>query len=175
MNPQAVFLVIGTIMYGGLFAATRLIQSSHRFRQRPADDQERAQKQFKLILWLTPVSMFGAYLLLGAPPQVLKWIPLVSYFSIWGLSIWFFWRTFQLAVRRNHRLVKSSQGKPLRNPELLIRSFALMNLLVAVGLAALAIAIPLYRLPFSSWAAPIAVIMGMYRVAITWQERHAGV
>jgi len=171
MPSPTTFLVISLAVYGFLFLLTRVALHSKSFNEQPSEDQQRSRKQFKWSLALFPVVMAGTYLLLGAPASVLRYMPLLIYLLAWFLAIWLLWRSYCLGIRRDVRLVKSLSGKPLPYAASYVTAFAIANLLSALGIMAILVAIPVFRLPFNAWAALFTVVSSTYTLFAWRYER----
>lgn len=171
MPTLSSFVLIALGVYAFVFLVTRLAQSSKEFKQQPPADQERARKTFRWTLISLPFVLAGTYLLLLAPPGVVRMLPVFLYFLLAVVALWLFWRSYRLGVRRDERLVKSLSGKPLRNAKALVRKFALANFMLAAGYIAILIAIPALRLPLNSWVPLITIISSCYTIFMWRQER----
>jgi len=171
MPTLSSFILISLAVYAFTFFVTRLAQSTKEFKKQPAEDQERARKQFRWSLIALPFVLAGTYLLLLAPPEVIRALPVLLYLLLWGVALWFLWRSYRLGIRRDERLVKSLSGKPLRNAKSLVRSFALANLMLAAGFIAILVAIPALRLPLNVWAQLITIVSSCYTLFAWRQER----
>lgn len=167
-------LFIGLLVYAFLYAVMRFAMSTKEFKAQPAEDQARTRKAFKIALVLAPISIVGAFLLMRAPPDMMRWVPLCLYCCLWLLAVWLAWRAYGLGVRRNATLAKSSTGKPLRNPDSVLGSLAALHLFSALGLMALLVAIPAFRLPMSTWAPLIAVLSYIHMLWMHRIEKRAG-
>ncbi|MGX5661868.1 hypothetical protein [Diaphorobacter nitroreducens] len=171
MPSTTTFIVIALLVYGFTFAVTRIAFSTKEFKQQPVEDQERARKQLRWSLILSPFFLAGTYFLLVAPPEVVKVLPLVLYLLLWSFAFWILWRSYRLGVRRDTSLVKSMAGKPLRNAESLVVPFSLANLLFAAGIIAILVAIPMLRLQLNTWAPLLTVISSLYSLFVWHHER----
>ena len=171
MPTLSSFVLIALGVYAFVFLVTRLAQSSKQFKQQPPADQERARKNFRWSLISLPFVLAGMYLLLLAPPGVIRMLPVFLYLLLLGVALWLLWRSYRLGVRRDERLVKSLSGNPLRNAKALVRTFALANFMLAAGYIAILIAIPALRLPLDSWGPLIGIISGCYTIFMSRQER----
>ena len=171
MPTLSSFVLIALCVYAFVFLLTRLAQSSKEFKQQPLADQERARKTFRWSLISLPFFLAGTYLLLLAPPGVIRMLPVLLYLLLWGLALWLLWRSYRLGVRRDERLVKALSGKPLRNAKALVGTFARANFMLAAGYIAILIAIPAFRLPLNSWAPLITVVSSCYTLFMWGQER----
>jgi len=171
MPTLSSFILISLAVYAFTFFVTRLAQSTKEFKQQPAEDQERARKQFRWSLISLPFVLAGTYLLLLAPPEVIRALPVLLYLLLWGVALWVLWRSYRLGIRRDERLVKSLSGKPLRNAKSLVRAFALANFMLAAGFIAILVAIPALRLPLNVWAQLITIVSSCYTLFAWRQER----
>ncbi|MDP3227427.1 MAG: hypothetical protein Q8N13_05570 [Acidovorax sp.] len=171
MPTLSSFVLIALGVYAFVFLLLALVQSSKEFKQQPLADQERARKTFRWSLISLPFVLAGTYLLLLAPPEVMRMLPVFIYLLLSGVALWLLWRSYRLGVRRDERLVKSLSGKPLRNAKALVRTFALANFMLAAGYIAILIAIPALRLPLNSWAPLITIMSSCYSLFMWHQER----
>lgn len=172
MPTLSSFVLISVAVYALVFIVARLAQSTKVFKQQPAEDQERARKQFRWSLIFLPFGLAGTYLLLLAPPEVIRILPVLLYLLLWGLALWFLWRSYRLGIKHDERLVKSlSSGKPLRNAKSLVRVYALANFMLAAGFIAILVAIPTLRLPLNIWTQLITIVTSGYALFARRQER----
>jgi len=171
MPTLSSFILISVAVYAFVFIVARLAQSTKEFKQQPAEDQERARKQFRWSLIFLPFVLAGTYLLLLAPPEVIRTLPVLLYLLLWGVALWLLWRSYRLGIKRDERLVKSRSGKPLRNAKSLVRVYALANFMLAAGFIAILVAIPTLRLPLNIWAQLITIVSSGYTLFAWRQER----
>ncbi|WP_342130246.1 hypothetical protein [Hydrogenophaga sp. OTU3427] len=171
MNPQSTFVPIAAIVYGLMLATIFLITRTASFKKQPLEDQERARKQFRIVQIGLPISLVAAWLLIGAPSGVIQNLPLFLYLALWLLVFWIGWRSYRLGIKRDLRLVKSRLGKPLKNPEALVGTFACINLALAASVAAFLVLVPVVRIPFAMWAPIVAAIAGIFNFIVTRVEQ----
>ncbi|OYU45096.1 MAG: hypothetical protein CFE44_09280 [Burkholderiales bacterium PBB4] len=173
MPSATSFLLIALVVYGFMYGVMKLAMSTKEFRSQPLEDQARARKTFKSALVFTPFALLGAYLLSGAPLEVLRWVPLALYLGLWAPALWLFWRAYSLGVRKEVRHAKGITGKPMRNPHRARGPLALLNLCVGLGVLALLVSIPSFKLPLNSWAPLLAVLSGAYTIAVQRIEKRS--
>lgn len=171
MPSLSTFMLIALGVYAFVFLLSRMALSTSQFKQQPVEDQEKARKQFRRTLLLLPFVLAGTYLLLLAPPAVSKALPLVLYVLLWAMVVWLLRRSYRLGIRRDTSLVKSTSGKPLRNAESLVGPFAVVNLVLAMGIAAILIAIPVLRIQLAVWAPLVTAVSSLHTLAIAYYER----
>jgi hypothetical protein len=168
MPSISMFALIAILVYAFVYAVVKLALSSKEFKSQPMEDQERARKIFRRAFIFLPFVLAGSYLLLLAPPSVVRALPLALYLSLWLFAAWLLWRSFRLGIKRDIRFVKAVSGKPLKDPESLLASFAIANLLLSLGVVAILLAIPILRLPLDLWAPLLSVVSATY-AGFTWR------
>lgn len=171
MPTLSTFVLISLAIFAFIFFVTGLVQSTKEFKQQPAEDQERARRQFRWSLIALPFVLAGTYLLLLAPPGVIRALPVLLYLLLWGVALWLLWRSYRLGIRQDERLVKSPSGKPLRNAKSLVRTFALANFMLSASFIAILVAIPVLRLPLNVWTQLITVVSSCYTLFAWRLER----
>jgi sterol desaturase/sphingolipid hydroxylase (fatty acid hydroxylase superfamily) len=171
MSTATIFIGTALVVYAFTFGITRLVLSTKEFKKQPQEDQERARKQLRLALLISPIILIGCYILLISPPEVVGMMPLILYVAMAGFACWILWRSYRLGIRRDERLVKALHGKFLPNTQSIITQFAIANLLLAIGIIALLVAIPVLHINFGSWGALFAAVTSIYGLFVSNQER----
>jgi hypothetical protein len=160
-----VYLFVLLLMWGGTRTKT--------FRNQPVEHQARVRRQFKQVaIWL-PILLVATHLLLLVPPEFNFLVPVLLYLGLWVGAGWLLWRSFRLGVGRDTRLVKSMSGRPLQNPERYLRAFSRINLITALYVICVLVAIPAFSIKIDLWAPLLAVATGLYSLAVSFYEKRS--
>lgn len=168
------FVVIGLLVYGFMYAVIRFSLSTPHFKSMSPEDQARARRTYRWALRATPFALVAVYLLSLAPPDLLKWMPVLLYLGLWVLALWLLWRAYQLGVRKDTRHAKGPNGRPLVRAEQALRPLALLFLFTGLGLAAMLVCFVVFAVPLSSWAALVTVLSAVHVLVMQRIDKRYG-
>lgn len=168
------YLLIAAFVSGLVFLITKLTMASEAFKKQSPQAQAKARKSLRQTWVLLPLLLAGAYGLMLAPPQVLRYVPMVLYGGLWLLVTWLFRRSYQLGLRRNLNALTVAAHLPEAKRQKLLRPVAVASLLLGCALAMFLVAVPVLRIDFAQWAPWVGLMAGAHTVYLSNLERKHG-
>lgn len=94
------------------------------------------------------------------------WLAIGLFVLMLGVGIHFIFRAHQIYNARRMEYVTDWSGRCLKNPESIANRIALAKFCAGLGFVLMPFFILLTGLPFGAWQFPIAVIAGIYAIAL---------
>lgn len=91
------------------------------------------------------------------------WVAFASYIAMWVVVGYFLVRAYRVGVKNAFHLVKSLNGRPLKNRKKIARPYAITELLTGISLAIFLAAIPVFAIPMRIWP-PFVLVIGTTRL-----------